>query len=550
MATISCTSTLLTITRTPFHTKDFLRILPGARWDSDVSAWEFPRSASTLKALLSAFPDAQLGAGVKKILEEESRAALALAAKHAADPAEPPSTKLTPWLHQSRGYWFATLSLGLDAEGTTLGGGAMLGMDMGTGKTKVVFDLLNSLTTSLVLVACPKAVCQTWVDEAAKHSMNRVSVLKLDEGSVKRKARDAERFLTTPASSRMVVINHESLWREPFRSLVKATSWDMLVVDECHRAKAPGGKLSRFLGTLSTSIPMRMGLTGTPMPRDPMDIYAQARFLSPALFGTSFARFKSRYGIWGGFENRKFLRLRNEEEFNQKMDQLCYRVRARDVLDLPPVSHHSIKCSLSAEENAYYQEMKRELVIQVKSGLVTAGNALVKLLRLQQIVQGTVTDDSGTKHRIGNTKQDAFKELLGDLPVDEPVVVFARFRDDLDRIRAVADGLGRGCLELSGRVNNLEWWKKGNAGEVLAVQIQSGGVGVDLTRACYTIYYSPTFDMGAYEQSLARTHRPGQTRPTFYYHLLATGTVDIKIHAALAQKKKVVDEVLAGLLEE
>ena len=152
-----------------------------------------------------------------------------------------------------------------------------MGMDMGTGKTKVVFDLLNSLTTSLVLVACPKAVCQTWVDEAAKHSTNRVSVLKLDEGSVKRKARDAERFLTTPASSRMVVINHESLWREPFRPLVKATKWDMLVIDECHRAKAPGGKLSRFLGTLSTSIPMRMGLTGTPMPRDPMDIYAQAR---------------------------------------------------------------------------------------------------------------------------------------------------------------------------------------------------------------------------------------------------------------------------------
>lgn len=70
---------------------------------------------------------------------------------------------------------------------------------------------------------------------------------------------------------------------------------------------------------------------------------------------------------------------------------------------------------------------------------------------------------------------------------------------------------------------------------------------MDLSRSCYTIYYSPTFDMGAYEQSLARTHRPGQERPTFYYHLLARGTIDTKIHAALRAKKNVVESILEHL---
>ena len=52
--------------------------------------------------------------------------------------------------------------------------------------------------------------------------------------------------------------------------------------------------------------------------------------------------------------------------------------------------------------------------------------------------------------------------------------------------------------------------------------------------------------MGDYDQSRARIHRPGQTRPVTYYHFVARGTVDVKIRRALANKRKVVDEVLYG----
>ena len=79
---------------------------------------------------------------------------------------------------------------------------------------------------------------------------------------------------------------------------------------------------------------------------------------------------------------------------------------------------------------------------------------------------------------------------------------------------------------------------------MLAVQIDSGGVGVDLTRARYAIYYSLGFSLGSYEQSLARIHRPGQTRPVEYIHLLAEGTVDERVMAALARRSDVVNTVL------
>jgi SNF2 family DNA or RNA helicase len=101
----------------------------------------------------------------------------------------------------------------------------------------------------------------------------------------------------------------------------------------------------------------------------------------------------------------------------------------------------------------------------------------------------------------------------------------------------------RDSLELSGSVRQLEQWQAGEA-PVLAVQIQSGGTGVDLTRAAYCVYLSTGFSLGDYEQSLARVHRPGQDRTVFYYHIVAKDTVDEKVYAALRARKKVVEAIL------
>jgi SNF2 family DNA or RNA helicase len=80
--------------------------------------------------------------------------------------------------------------------------------------------------------------------------------------------------------------------------------------------------------------------------------------------------------------------------------------------------------------------------------------------------------------------------------------------------------------------------------DVLGVQIQSGGVGVDLTRTRYCIYYGVGYSLGDYQQSLARVHRPGQTRPVVYNHLVATGTVDEGVYAALDSKRDAVEAVI------
>jgi len=102
------------------------------------------------------------------------------------------------------------------------------------------------------------------------------------------------------------------------------------------------------------------------------------------------------------------------------------------------------------------------------------------------------------------------RDVLEDI-ADEAVVVFCRFPKDLEAVNRVADETARRSLELSGRMDELKRWQAGET-PALAVQIDSGGVGVDLRRARYSIYYSPGFSLGSYEQSLTRIHRPGAGR--------------------------------------
>jgi SNF2 family DNA or RNA helicase len=281
------------------------------------------------------------------------------------------------------------------------------------------------------------------------------------------------------------------------------------------------------------------------MPHSPLDIYAQYRFLDPSVFGLSFTTFRQRYAVWGGYEGRQPIAWINQDELNAKVYSIASRVTKRAVLTLPPVTHVERYCELGAKARAEYKSLERDFWTWVESAMqeVTVTNALVKLLRLQQMTSGFVLGDDGEIHETDSAKACAFADWLEDLALDEPLVVFCRFTHDLDAVGAAGANAGRRVGELSGRRNDLLAWQRGEL-DVLVVQIQAGAEGIDLTRAAYACYYSLGFSLGQYEQSLARLDRPGQTRPVTYTHFLARGTVDGQVYTALRARKEVVEAIL------
>jgi SNF2 family DNA or RNA helicase len=432
---------------------------------------------------------------------------------------------------------------------------ALLDCGMGTGKSRMVVEATKMWDTKWTLIVCPLSVAPAWLKQFALFGSGDEDVLVLNKYSTARKAEQLSNHVERCKLSgrhAVVVINYDAIWRPALeRLLLYKLTPDLVVFDEIHRIKSPSGKSSRFCARLAARSKRRLGLTGTPMPHSPLDVYAEFRSLDPSVFGTSFVRFRAQYGIMGGFGGKQVVRFQNLDDLRRRMATLTYQA-SRDLLDLPPALHHDMSCELSTKARRAYEEMDSELRCDVGDGEITAANAMVRLLRLQQITSGFVRiGDDDEMTQVDDSKQRALEDLLLDLPVDEPVVVFGRFKSDLQAAHTAAAKIKRKSLELSGSRRELERWQDGEA-PILAVQIQSGGTGIDLTRAAYCVYMSTGYSLGDYEQSLARTHRPGQERTVHYYHMIAKDTYDENVARGLKARKNLVESVLhdiAGALE-
>ncbi|MBI3697416.1 MAG: DEAD/DEAH box helicase [Acidobacteria bacterium] len=530
--------------RTPFVNLFRCRNIPGAWWDATRRVWLYPATAGHARLIRSSIPQLEASESFAALLGRNGRPAVTLAKQPEPAVMLPAGLKTKPWRHQIEAYQFAIERL------TRGSGAAMLALEMGTGKTLVSLMVLAGLKAMRTLISCPLRVVPVWQSQIERHLELPIVVITLDDGagSVAEKQKLAEEKLKlAEATSRpfVAVINFDSVWRDPFGAWAEKQRWDLVIADESHKLKKPGGKASLYFKRLRPRARHRLALTGTPMPHSPLDVYAQFRFLDVTPFGPSFNAFKQKYAVMGGFQNKQVTAFKNLEELEALMRTITCRV-SKDVLDLPPQTHVTYHCALSAEALRIYRDLEEDFIAEIKDGTVTAANAMVKLLRLQQLAGGWAKTDDGKLHRVDSAKQELLKDTLEDIGANEPVVIFCRFHADMDAVHEVCQELSYQSVELSGRQDDLKRWQEGEA-QVLAVQIGSGGVGVDLTRARYSMYYSLSFSLGEYDQALSRVHRPGQTRPVEHIHLVARNTVDEKIMRALERRAEVIQAILAEI---
>jgi SNF2 family DNA or RNA helicase len=446
--------------------------------------------------------------------------------------------KTEPWAHQL-----------LMAHWIGIAPGVLVHAGMGVGKTKAAIDACTNYNLRQVLILCPKSVAAVWKSEFEKHCAwpHVVAVLDSTAGTVRKRVDKARIALAKVRKEHVtaIVLNYEAAWRAPMDAYLLDQAWDLIILDESQRIKSPSGKASRYVQRLRFSTSHMALLTGTPMPHSPLDIYPQFRAMDPGIFGTSVARFREQYAVMGGFENKQIVNWRNMDHLQERMSPVTVQV-SRDVLDLPEETETKHLIDLQPEERRVYLELEEELIVEIEAGTVVASNCLTRLLRLQQTVCGHLKTTEGNVVDIGKSRYMALTELLEDIGPDEPVVVFCRFRKDLDNVADAARDCGRMTSELSGRRNELAEWQD-DGPQVLAVQIQSGGVGIDLTRARYAIYYSIGYSLGDYLQARARVHRPGQERPVTHIHLVTRATVDRDIYRAIRKREDLIASVLDGL---
>jgi SNF2 family DNA or RNA helicase len=588
--------------KSEFRYKDVCRAVAGARWDPVAKTWHYPATVEVAGDIIDRFGDLGLQA-TREFLELAGRARDAQAARQLRDRDDlddfPGNPAMPAWNHQRQAFWFAE---GQDAS--------MLAVGMGGGKTKTTIGLLEQWGATRVVILCPSNVLRVWPKEFAGdpdaippkpgHQVRQWDVrngLRWNRKGKLVSAKLADRLLefdealrdASPQRPVAVCLNYEALASERVRKWLFARTWDVGVLDESHRIKSPGGVWSKACESLRGHCERRLCLTGTPQPHSPLDVYAQFRFLDPGVFGTSYARFRQRYAVMGGYQGKQVLGMNEHTapELAQRMARLAYIITKEDLdreLGLPEhiwLPFDRGRFDLKPETQRHYDTMVNDFVAQVEEGTVSVNNALTQLLRLQQITSGYLPVDkpcpdcegdgcdrcSGVGFsqeivQVGTEKRDAVLEWLKDIEAPtwegeqpgvgrmtsegEPVLICCRFIHDLDAVRWLAEQTGRRYGELSGRDKSglTERATMRPDVDLMGVQIQAGGVGIDLTRARYAGNYSVGFSLGDFEQWGARYHRPGQTRTAYTQNFAANGTVDVAVFRALAERKEVVDSVL------
>lgn len=452
-------------------------------------------------------------------------------------------SKLEPWDHQRAAYNLINL---LDCP--------LLAMEPGTGKTKVAIDWISNHPGKVSLIIIPKSVEEVWRVEVAKHASIDLRLLSLvgqGVGNVKKVLTEA--FDGTKPT--VLLCNYEKVWRSDTRATLLANldNISFLVLDEAHKVKNSGGKAAKFLYLLSHKLKCKkVGLTGTPIPESPLDAFGVLKVLNHHVFGTSKNKFYARYAKTIQISRlvSKVIGLKNQDELAMKLGWVSIQV-PNTVLALPEQRHVTVPFALPKKVADLYKEFKNELVTEINGKYLTAPSRMSALTKLQQIAGGFLIRDNGEEQYVDTlhtAKVDALVDLVDGLE-GRKVVVFARYRAEMQAIIDALRATGRAVGEISGKRNDYQGWKNLEY-DTLVCQISAASTGLDLTEACYNIYYSMTFSNADYVQSLARSHRAGQTNKVIYYYLIASGTIDEAIHKAVLSKQEIVEACLTLARQE
>jgi len=434
--------------------------------------------------------------------------------------------------------------------------GAALLMEMGTGKSLTAIAITGALSQAgrirRVLIVAPISILGVWEEEFQKFAAFPYALAVLSGSSAKKL--DTLRHMTGTALQ-VVVVNYESAWR-----LEKAlTAWhpDLIIADEGHKIKTHNIAASKAMHRMGAKASYRLLLTGTVITNKAIDVFSQYKFLNPAIYGNSFYAFRNRYFDMVGYGNHTpVLKKSMEGELTEKLHSISYRATKAECLDLPETTDVIRQVELEPAALRIYRGLVKESYAELAGGEVTATNILTRLLRLSQLTGGFLgNDETAAVEQVSAAKLSALEDILdGAMAEGKKLVIIARFIPEIKAICRLLEkrGLGYSCItgEVKNRDEQVARFQKEPEVMAFVGQIATAGLGITLTAASTMVFYSLDYSMSNFEQTKARIHRVGQRMPCTYLYLVARGTVDEKVLAALESKadlaRTLVDDYRSG----
>ena len=406
-------------------------------------------------------------------------------------------------------------------------------LSMGLGKTVITLTAVNDLLydyfdVGKVLVIAPLRVCtNVWKQETEKWAHLQGLKVSVAVGT------EWERLAAFNIKADIYVINRENTQWLIEKSGVPF-DFDMLVIDEISSFKNHQSKRFRSLMKVRPRVKRVVGLTGTPSSNGLVDLWAQFRLLD---MGQRLGRFIGKYRTDYFLPDKRngqvifsYKPLPNAEgRIYDRIKDITISMNATDHLQMPELLMVEHKVKLSETEQERYDELKRDLVLTLTGGEVTAANAVALSGKLCQMANGAVYGDEGEVIEIHDRKLDELEDLI-EAANGKPVLVAYWFKHDRNRI------LERFPAEQLDSDESIRRWNGGKI-PVALIHPASAGHGLNLQAGGSTlVWFSLTWSLELYQQTNARIWRQGQKETVVIHHIIAKATIDEDVMAALAKK--------------
>ena len=444
-------------------------------------------------------------------------------------------------------------------------------MEMGTGKTKVLIDNMAMLydkgKIDGALIVAPKGVIGTWYNqEIPTHLPDHIEKMSVlwQSNITKGQSKKLGNLFQIGEELQILIMNVEALSTVKgvnFASKFLLSHNALMVVDESTTIKNPKAKRTKNILKLSKGAKYRRVLTGSPVTKNPLDLYSQCEFLDPYLLDFhSYYAFRNRYAEmrtahFSGRSVQIVSKFRHLDELSESLKPFSYRVLKEDCLDLPDKIYMKRIITLTKKQEEVYEQMKREALAFLNGKKTTTVNALTQLMRLQQITCGHFVADDGTTQEIDSNRLDELMDVLEE--VEGKALIWCHWQKDVQIIKeAILKEYGPGSVvdyygltPQDQRQKNKDAFQNDSKVRFFVGTPQTGGYGLTLTAANTVIYYSNGYDLEKRIQSEDRAHRIGQKKSVTYVDILAEDTVDEKIVKALRKKINIASKVMGEELK-
>ena len=421
-------------------------------------------------------------------------------------------------------------------------------LDCGLGKTVTSLTAINDLIFDYfdihrVLVICPLRVGNVWANEIQHWEHLHLLQYSVAVGS------ESERLSALKAQADIYIINRENVQWLIEKSGIPF-DFDMVVVDELSSFKNYQSKRFKALRKARPKVKRVVGLTGTPSSNGLMDLFAEFKLLD---MGARLGRFIGQYRTAYFSPDKRngqiiynYKPLPNaEQQIYDKISDITISMKSTDHLKMPEMISTKYEVELSDSEKKKYEELKKDLILQLPDGEITAANAASLSGKLSQLANGAVYSDDESVLEIHQRKLDALEDII-ESANGKPVLVAYWFRHDLERIKKRFD-----VREIK-TAKDIADWNHGSI-PIAVIHPASAGHGLNLQQGgSALVWFGITWSLELYQQTNARLWRQGQSAETVVItHIIAKDTIDERIIKALKTKdtsqSALIDAVKANL---